>query len=236
MNSNDLDELLARLDALAVYVGDEGLNDDLLPIDPKVAYGKRLRRLVEAGWPEQYCGLGLRFSKGAADEDVRKAAALRVWLEGMAGRGMLAVVLGLRGTGKTMSVCKLARDFGYDRAWYFSGDGLYRERLAKLDVGAAVERGFTVGVSSRRKSLLVLDEFQRGLQYRVSGRDLSLDFFEEVINARYDAELDTVIVANWTVDDFNRFMPDSVKDRIAQRSREGRGGVRWCDWHSFRRG
>ncbi len=55
------------------------------------------------------------------------------------------------------------------------------------------------------------------------------------MNARYNAEEDTVIVANWTQEDFNMFMPDSVKDRVMQRKRENRGGVRWCDWRSFRR-
>ena len=64
---------------------------------------------------------------------------------------------------------------------------------------------------------------------------MSLDYFEEVVNARYNAEEDTVIVANWTQEDYNMFMPDSVKDRVMQRKRENRGGVRWCDWRSFRR-
>ena len=153
----------------------------------------------------------------------------------MAGKGMVAVVLGLRGTGKTLSACKLARDCGYERAWYFSGDGLYRERLAKIGLGGSFERDFAVQIGHRRKSLLVLDEFQRGIGYKGEGRDLSLDFFEEVVNARYNAELDTVIVANWTQEDFNQFMPDSVKDRVIQRRSENRGGVRWCDWRSFRR-
>lgn len=140
-----------------------------------------------------------------------------------------------RGTGKTLSACKLARDCGYERAWYFSGDGLYRERLAKIGLGGSFERDFAVQIGHRRKSLLVLDEFQRGIGYKGEGRDLSLDFFEEVVNARYNAELDTVIVANWTQEDFNQFMPDSVKDRVIQRRSENRGGVRWCDWRSFRR-
>ena len=111
----------------------------------------------------------------------------------------------------------------------------YRERLAKIGLGGSFERDFAVQIGHRRKSLLVLDEFQRGIGYKGEGRDLSLDFFEEVVNARYNAELDTVIVANWTQEDFNQFMPDSVKDRVIQRRSENRGGVRWCDWRSFRR-
>lgn len=112
---------------------------------------------------------------------------------------------------------------------------MYRERLAKIGLGGNFERDFAVQIGHRRKSLLVLDEFQRGIGYKGEGRDLSLDYFEEVVNARYNAEEDTVIVANWTQEDFNMFMPDSVKDRVMQRKRENRGGVRWCDWRSFRR-
>lgn len=234
MMSDDLDGLL---DKLALHaMDDDGGQEEPTPFDDgEVMFSRKLKRLKTWGWPEQYCGLKLPFAGVDDVEAERKAGMLRAWLLGMAGKGMLAVVLGLRGTGKTLSACKLARDFGYERAWYFSGDGLYRERLAKIGLGGSFERDFAVQVGHWRRSLLVLDEFQRGIGYKGEGRDLSLDFFEEVVNSRYNAEQDTVIVANWTTDDFNRYMPDSVKDRVSQRRREGRGGVRWCDWRSFRR-
>lgn len=233
--NDDLDDVLARI---ALHVGNDGGVQEETTVfdDADVIFSRKLRRLKGWGFPEQYCGLRIPFARaGAADvEAERKAGMLRAWLLGMAGKGMLAVVLGLRGTGKTLSACKLARECGYDRAWYFSGDGLYRERLAKIGLGGSFERDFAVQIGHRRRSLLVLDEFQRGIGYKGEERDLSLDFYEETVNARYNAEEDTVIVANWTADDFNRYMPDSVKDRVRQRMNEGRGGVRWCDWRSFR--
>jgi len=232
MMSDDLDDMLSRLD---LYVGDEAEEEPTMFDDADEVFSRKLKRLKMWGWPEQYCKLKLPFACVNDVDAERKAGMLRAWLMGMSGKGMLAVVLGLRGTGKTLSVCKLARDCGYERAWFFSGDGLYRERLAKIGLGGSFERDFAVQIGHRRRSLLVLDEFQRGIGYKGDGRDLSLDFFEEVVNARYNAELDTVIVANWTQEDFNRFIPDSVKDRVIQRRSEHRGGVRWCDWRSFRR-
>lgn len=231
------DDLDGLLDKLALHATDDDVGqEEPTPFDDgEVMFSRKLKRLKTWGWPEQYCALKLPFAGVEDVEAERKAGMLRAWLLGMAGKGMLAVVLGLRGTGKTLSACKLARDCGYERAWYFSGDGLYRERLAKIGLGGSFERDFAVQVGHRRRSLLVLDEFQRGIGYKGEGRDLSLDFFEEVVNSRYNAEQDTVIVANWTTDDFNRYMPDSVKDRVIQRRGEWRGGVRWCDWRSFRR-
>lgn len=231
--NDDLDDLMSRI---ALHVSEEATEEEPTMFDDAdVVFSRKLKRLKTWGWPEQYCRLKLPFASVEDVDAERKAGMLRAWLLGMTGKGMLAVVLGLRGTGKTLSVCKLARDCGYERAWYFSGDGLYRERLAKIALGGNFERDFAVQIGHRRKSLLVLDEFQRGIGYKGEGRDLSLDYFEEVVNARYNAEEDTVIVANWTTDDFNRYMPDSVKDRVMQRKRENRGGVRWCDWRSFRR-
>lgn len=231
--NDDLDDLMSRI---ALHVSDEAEEEEPTMFDnADVVFSRKLKRLKMWGWPEQYCKLKLPFASVEDVDAERKAGMLRTWLLGMAGKGMLAVVLGLRGTGKTLSACKLARDCVYERAWYYSGDGLYRERLAKIGLGGSFERDFAVQIGHRRKSLLVLDEFQRGIGYKGEGRDLSLDYFEEMVNARYNAEEDTVIVANWTTDDFNRYMPDSVKDRVMQRKRENRGGVRWCDWRSFRR-
>lgn len=231
--NDDLDDLMSRI---ALHVSEEPPEEEPTMFDnADVVFSRKLKRLKMWGWPEQYCKLKLPFASVEDVDAERKAGMLRAWLLGMAGKGMLAVVLGLRGTGKTLSACKLARDCGYERAWYFSGDGLYRERLAKIGLGGSFERDFFVQIGHRRKSLLVLDEFQRGIGYKGEGRDLSLDYFEEMVNARYNSEEDTVIVANWTTDDFNRYMPDSVKDRVMQRKRENRGGVRWCDWRSFRR-
>lgn len=232
MCDDSLDKVLARL---ALHVeSDVAQEVPRVGEDADVVFHRKLRRLRLWGWPEQYCKVTLPFARVDDVEAERKAGMLRAWLLGMAGKGMLAVVLGLRGTGKTLSVCKLARDCGYERAWFFSGDGLYRERLAKIGLGGGFERDFAAQLGHRRRSLLVLDEFQRGVGFK-EGRDLSLDFFEEVVNARYNAELDTVIVANWSQEDFLRLMPDSVKDRVSQRRMEQRGGVRWCDWRSFRR-
>lgn len=233
MMKDDLDDLMSRI---ALHVSNDVADDEPTMFDDAdVVFSRKLKRLKMWGWPEQYCKLKLPFASVEDVDAERKAGMLRAWLLGMVGKGMLAVVLGLRGTGKTLSACKLARDCGYEMAWYFSGDGLYRERLAKIGLGGNFERDFAVQIGHRRKSLLVLDEFQRGIGYKGEGRDLSLDYFEEVVNARYNAEEDTVIVANWTIENFNRYMPDSVKDRLAQRARENRGGVRWCDWRSFRR-
>ncbi len=233
MMNDDLDDVLSRI---ALHVESDVVEaEPTMFDDADVVFSRKLKRLMMWGWPEQYCKLKLPFACVDDVDAERKAGMLRAWLMGMAGKGMLAVVLGLRGTGKTLSACKLARDCGYERAWYFSGDGLYRERLAKIGLGGSFERDFAVQIGHRRKSLLVLDEFQRGIGYKGEGRDLSLDYFEEIINSRYNAELDTVIVANWTQEDFNQFMPDSVKDRVIQRRSENRGGVRWCGWRSFRR-
>ena len=108
MMNDDLDDLMSRLD---LYVSDEATEDEPTMFDDAdVVFSRKLKRLKMWGWPEQYCKLKLPFASVEDVDAERKAGMLRAWLLGMAGKGMLAVVLGLRGTGKTLSACKLARD------------------------------------------------------------------------------------------------------------------------------
>ena len=106
MMNDDLDDVLSRI---ALHVeNDVAEAEPTMFDDADVVFSRKLKRLKMWGWPEQYCKLKLPFASVEDVDAERKAGMLRAWLLGMAGKGMLAVVLGLRGTGKTLSACKLA--------------------------------------------------------------------------------------------------------------------------------
>lgn len=75
-----------------------------------------------------------------------------------------------------------------------------------------------------RCRLLVLDEIHEG-----SGTDWASGFFTALIDRRYAAMLDTILISNETPDAFIKTIGPSVADRMRET-----GGVIVCDWPSFR--
>ena len=193
-----------------------------------------LRRLRECGFPAQYCEEVLRLNDGAPSGSVRAAERLYDGMRRVAGKGCLWLLSGKRGTGKTVAVCRLARDGGYSKCWYFSGDELYREKLARAEEGYGGEVVWRRDVCGREGSLLVLDEAQRWVDDGDERRRLAVEFFEDVINRRLDAGVDTVVVGNWDEDGLARAVPDSVVSRLNGARRVGRGGVVFCSWGGMR--
>ncbi len=139
------------------------------------------------------------------------------------GNGIIWVLLGPCGTGKTqMGVC-LVRDVCRDGyvARYTRCKEMYRGVRSAFD-------GETSESAAIRKlvepSLLVIDACEE--RERSAWAD---GLFTEVIDKRYSACQDTVLISNETVGGFSKSAGASVISRIHEC-----GGVTECVWSSFR--
>jgi DNA replication protein DnaC len=146
-------------------------------------------------------------------------------LRGFLGTGMLVVLSGGRGTGKTYLAVELLKIVtGWNR------EGLYRtlmeffmllRRASKFS-----EPGSEEDVMRRHEhaSLLVLDEVGKCGQ-----TDWEDNVLFELLNRRYGARKDTVLVCNYRPDQLLEVLGPSILSRIQET-----GGVVVCDWPSFR--
>jgi hypothetical protein len=144
---------------------------------------------------------------------------------GAMGKGVVLCLLGNRGTGKTLLATVLALDAirAGRSPLYTSAMGFYRAIKASYGhsegEGKVIERFVSA-------PLLVIDELQ------VRGESAWADnLLTDVVDQRYGAMRDTVLVANQSPAEFAGAVGPSVEDR----AREG-GGVLVFDWPSFRGG
>ena len=145
-------------------------------------------------------------------------------LTGM-GTGYLFAMIGPRGTGKTqIAVDAMVSSCGHDRqALYCKAMELFLLlREAKNTEGGSELRVLSGFLSPR---LLVIDEV--GERGETDFEDRMLVY---VIDKRYDAMLDTILIANMTEPAFRETMGPSISDRLREA-----GGVIVCDWESFRK-
>lgn len=152
------------------------------------------------------------------------------------GTGCILVLSGLRGTGKTRMALSLARyvlSKGQDlytrtdkRA---SGVRYMRAMDLFLDLRAAFQKSDRserdVLDALNRKAFLVIDEVQeRG------GSDWEDRILTNVIDSRYGAMLDTVLITNTKYDEFVKSVGPSIHSRINET-----GVFIDCTWESFRK-
>lgn len=146
--------------------------------------------------------------------------------------GGIVFLIGDRGPGKT----QMATWVGAQRALAGGFPGLYRKALdlwgeikatwrSKADATEAdVVRKYL------KTGMLVIDEAQeRG--------DTEADriwcdrMLTHIIDHRYDAMLPTLIIANLTLEQYEKTIPASIRSRVSEA-----GGVKVCDWPSYREG
>jgi chromosomal replication initiation ATPase DnaA len=146
-------------------------------------------------------------------------------LKARLGSGFIIALCGGRGTGKTLLAANLAR---------FSA-GLGKSVLYKTAMEFFLDVKETYDSSGKRSEkqvianycapkLLVIDEVQERGNSAWEDRLLT-----HLIDRRYQAMLDTLLIANSTPDAFLKGIGDSVGSRIVET-----GGVAKCDWPSFR--
>lgn len=150
--------------------------------------------------------------------------ALRDRLESRAGSGYIALLTGPRGTGKTQLAADLiaSRCRSGHSARYVKAMDFFLAVKATFDGGSQTQRDVLRGFG--RPELLVIDMVH--VRGETSWEDQLLT---HLVDERYDAGLDTILVSNLTESEFVK----SVGEDIASRANET-GGVIVCDWESFR--
>ena len=140
--------------------------------------------------------------------------------------GIMAVLHGPRGTGKTQLACCLIRNACISElsAHYTTAIGFFLHVRAAFGGGPDTERAIIQGYLL--PGLLVIDEVhERGYspwEDRLLGH---------VVNERYANLRTTILVTNQTAEDAAKNLGESITDRVREC-----GWFVECDWPSFRGG
>jgi len=141
------------------------------------------------------------------------------------GTGVMLVLLGSRGTGKTYLGVELLKFVtGLGRS------GIYRTLMEFFVLVRSTYGGHgrtteeDVMRQHQAPALLVLDEVGKCGQTQWED-----NVFFDLLNKRYAAEKDTVLVCNLTIEQLPEVFESSILSRIQET-----GGVVVCDWPSFR--
>lgn len=173
-----------------------------------------------AGCPERHRGFKVSTARGQEWREAYGACGGKLF-----GRGTLLALVGGRGSGKTqMAVefirmaCKTGMRARYARTVEFFMDvrATYREGEKRSEVDIVNEYA--------RPRLLVLDEAHERADTAWTGSLLNL-----LIDRRYAACKDTVLIANMSKDAFLASVGPSIASRMSEI-----GGVVECNWASFR--
>lgn len=176
------------------------------------------KHLSNANVPERH----IRNVDGEYSDDWKK---VRDRIVNQIGGGFAFALLGRRGTGKTqmgvhaiVQSARLGRDCLYAKAmdFFLTIRATYKSEMqTELEaISAFTEPG-----------MLVLDELQVRGETEFEDRMLTY-----MLDKRYDAMRDTLLIANLTEPQFRESMGYSIADRLAET-----GGVIECNWDSFRR-
>lgn len=141
----------------------------------------------------------------------------------LVGTGAIVVLAGNRGTGKTQIACEVIKTVCANgkKAEYVKAMALFlaiRETYGGKGSEAQAITRYVAPV------LLVIDEFQERTESAFEDRVLT-----HIIDRRYDALKDTIIVTNLTPVDFANKAGASIMDRIRET-----GTIIECAWESFR--
>jgi chromosomal replication initiation ATPase DnaA len=151
-------------------------------------------------------------------------AAAYASLRGRLGEGFLVALLGARGPGKTQLAACLAVEVceRLNPALYIRAADLFDELRAGFK-----DSGTTNKFKSRvrRVKFLVIDELQEAALSDYERRELT-----GILDHRYGAQLDTVLISNVLPEVFNELVGSSVMSRLTET-----GGIIVADWPSFRK-
>jgi len=144
-------------------------------------------------------------------------------LKARLGSGFIIVLCGPRGTGKTRLAASCARESALlgKAPWYQTAMGFFLDIKESFD-GKRSEKD----VINRYcfPPLLILDEMQERGETPWEDRLLT-----HLIDRRYGAEKDTLLITNQTKEAFLQSIGESVASRISET-----GGIAVCKWQSFR--
>lgn len=142
------------------------------------------------------------------------------------GKGILAALIGPRGTGKTQLAVQAIRYHIY------SADHPHPKYVRAIEIFMRLREAFGSNSTTEaqavadftRPRLLVIDEaHERG------GSDWENRLLTHIIDVRYAEMRDTILVSNETPEGFKRAIGSSIYSRLTET-----GGVVVCDWPSYR--
>ena len=141
------------------------------------------------------------------------------------GSGFLIALIGPRGTGKTQKAAETIRCATLDRglpSLYCKIGEFFLELRATYSSQTSTER--SVIERHLHPHLLVLDEI--GVRAETTFEDT---MFTLLIDRRYDAMKDTILISNQTREGLLGSVGKSIESRLLES-----GGIIMCDWASFR--
>lgn len=142
------------------------------------------------------------------------------------GSGFLLAFVGNRGPGKTQMAVELMRHQVQERvksARYVHAIELFCA-LREPYADGATKRELKAIEEFTRPELLVIDEAQERAETQWEDRLLTF-----ILNKRYDAEKDTILIANLKEEELLKALGNSVHSRLIET-----GGIVVFDWQSFR--
>jgi len=150
---------------------------------------------------------------------------LETRLKAKIGSGFLIALCGGRGTGKTRLAASCAQQAAYQKrsVTYKTTMDFFLDIKASFHQTGKTERD--VIAEYAKPSLLILDETQERGETPWEDRLLT-----HLIDRRYGAEKDTLLISNQTKPAFLESMGESITSRI-----EETGGVAECNWPSYRK-
>lgn len=177
--------------------------------------------LIRCGAPRRHV---LRTELHRSEDRARWAETLGRARDRCDGRGAILALIGPRGTGKTQIAVEVMRlGAGARRAVrYAAAMDVFLDVRATMNGRGRSEADAVADWC--RPSLLVIDEIQ---ERKGSGFEAGL--LTHIIDRRYGAMRDTILVANVEPAELARLVGDSAASRINET-----GGIIRCDWLSFR--
>lgn len=149
----------------------------------------------------------------------------------MMGDGFIIALLGDRGTGKTQMAAELVR------RWLRKQNTEHRTLNCPLyakamEIFMAIKSSYGSDKSEKdvtliftRPKLLIIDEASERGETDWENRMMTY-----IIDKRYDAKLDTLLISNQRRDAFLEAVGDSITSRLVET-----GGIVECNWDSFRK-
>jgi len=172
----------------------------------------------------QDAGIPVRHLQCAPGLDGDWAKKLEL-LSGKLGTGFTAVLIGVRGTGKTQMAVEIvkAATGRMMTCRFITAVGFFME-IKKTYRKEADDSEVDILQRYRRPKLLVIDEIGKR-----SDSDWENSLLFELLNKRYNDMTDTLLIDNRSKADFSSAIGPSLASRINES-----GGIIECNWESFR--